>query len=83
MSYCAVDDCGNVLDHTLVEGQIQGGLAQGLGQALLEQAVYEKGSGQLVTGSFMDYAMPRAHHMPTVLRDGGSRRFRRPPIRSA
>jgi carbon-monoxide dehydrogenase large subunit len=68
VSYCAVDDCGNVLDHTLVEGQIHGGLAQGLGQALLERAVYEDGSGQLITGSFMDYAMPRAHHMPPVLR---------------
>ena len=68
ISYCAVDDAGNVLDHTLVEGQIHGGLAQGLGQALLERAVYENGSGQLVTGSFMDYAMPRAHHMPPVLK---------------
>ena len=68
VSYCAVDDCGNVLDHVLVEGQIHGGLAQGLGQALLERAVYEGGSGQLVTGSFMDYAMPRALHMPPVLK---------------
>ena len=68
IAYCAVDDAGNVLDHTLVEGQIHGGLAQGLGQALLERAVYEDGSGQLVTGSFMDYAMPRAHHMPPVLK---------------
>ena len=68
LSYCAVDDAGNVLDHILVEGQIHGGLAQGLGQALLERAVYEDGSGQLITGSFMDYAMPRAHHMPQVLR---------------
>lgn len=68
VAYCAVDDAGNVLDHTLVEGQIHGGLAQGLGQALLERAVYEDGSGQLITGSFMDYAMPRAHHMPPVLR---------------
>ena len=68
IAYCAVDDAGNVLDHTLVEGQIHGGLAQGLGQALLEHAVYEDGSGQLVTGSFMDYAMPRAHHMPPVLK---------------
>jgi len=68
VGYCAVDDAGNVLDHTLVEGQIHGGLAQGLGQALYEQAVYENGSGQLMTGSFMDYAMPRAHHMPPVLK---------------
>lgn len=69
VSYSAVDDCGNVLDHTLVEGQIHGGLAQGLGQALFEQAVYDRGNGQLLTGSFMDYAMPRAHNMPPVIRD--------------
>ncbi len=68
VAYCAVDDAGNVLDHTLVEGQIHGGLAQGLGQALFERAVYESDSGQLVTGSFMDYAMPRAHHMPPLLK---------------
>ncbi|CAL8975743.1 Carbon monoxide dehydrogenase large chain [Rhodoplanes serenus] len=64
--YTAVDDCGTVLDHTLVEGQLHGGLAQGLGQALLEHAVYDADSGQLVTGSFQDYAMPRAADMPPV-----------------
>jgi carbon-monoxide dehydrogenase large subunit len=69
VAYAAVDDCGNVLDHTLVEGQVQGALAQGLGQALLETAAYDAGSGQLVTGSFMDYAMPRAEDMPP-LREG-------------
>jgi carbon-monoxide dehydrogenase large subunit len=69
LSYSAVDDCGNVLDHTLVEGQVHGGLAQGLGQALFENAVYDRDSGQLVTGSFMDYAMPRANNMPPVIRD--------------
>ncbi len=68
VAYTAVDDCGNVIDHTLMEGQIHGGVAQGLGQALLEDARYEDGSGQLLTGSFMDYAMPRAHHMPADLR---------------
>jgi carbon-monoxide dehydrogenase large subunit len=68
VGYFAVDDAGNVLDHTLAEGQIHGGLAQGMGQALLEHAVFEDGSGQLVTGSFMDYAMPRAHHMPPALK---------------
>jgi len=67
--YTAVDDCGNVLDHTVVEAQLVGGLAQGLGQALLENGVYDSGGGQLVSGSFMDYAMPRAHHMPLVFRD--------------
>jgi carbon-monoxide dehydrogenase large subunit len=69
VAYSAVDDCGNVLDHTLVEGQVQGALAQGLGQALLEAAVYDSDSGQLVTGSFTDYAMPRAEDMPPM-RDG-------------
>jgi carbon-monoxide dehydrogenase large subunit len=69
VNYTAVDDCGYVLDHTIVEGQVHGGLAQGLGQVLLESAVYDRGSGQLVSGSFMDYAMPRAHHMPPI-KDG-------------
>ena len=69
VAYSAVDDCGVMLDHTLVHGQVQGAIAQGLGQALLESAVYDASSGQLVTGSFMDYAMPRAHHMPSLLRD--------------
>jgi carbon-monoxide dehydrogenase large subunit len=69
VNYTAIDDCGNVIDHMIVEGQVHGGVAQGLGQVLLENAVYDSGSGQLVTGSFMDYAMPRAHHMPPI-RDG-------------
>jgi carbon-monoxide dehydrogenase large subunit len=69
VGYYAVDDCGVMLDHTLVHGQVQGGIAQGLGQVLLENAVYDPDSGQFVTGSFMDYAMPRAHHMPSLLRD--------------
>jgi carbon-monoxide dehydrogenase large subunit len=69
VSYTAVDDCGNVLDKTVVEGQVVGALAQGLGQALLENGVYDATGGQLVSGSFMDYAMPRAHNMPTVIRD--------------
>ncbi|MGE5166643.1 MAG: xanthine dehydrogenase family protein molybdopterin-binding subunit [Sphingobacteriales bacterium] len=65
VSYVAVDDCGNVLDHTIVEAQIHGGVAQGLGQALTENTVYDAG-GQLVSGSFMDYAMPRADLMPVM-----------------
>lgn len=69
VGYVAVDDCGHVLDHVIVEGQVHGGLAQGLGQVLYEHAVYDSGSGQLVAGSFMDYGMPRAYHMPPV-RDG-------------
>jgi aerobic carbon-monoxide dehydrogenase large subunit len=66
VDYTAVDDCGNVLDHTIVEGQLHGSLAQGLGQALMERTVYDSDSGQLVTGSFMDYAMPRADDMPRL-----------------
>jgi carbon-monoxide dehydrogenase large subunit len=68
-AYTAVDDCGNVLDHTIVEGQVQGGVAQGLGQALLEQTVYDRDTGQLITGSFMDYAMPHADEVPDVAGD--------------
>ncbi len=66
VAYTAVDDCGNVLDPMIVEGQLHGALAQGLGQALMEQVVYDDGNGQLVTGSFMDYAMPRADDMPPI-----------------
>ncbi len=58
--YCAVDDVGTMLNPMLCEGQIHGGIVQGLGQALLENLVYDPESGQLVTGSFQDYAMPRA-----------------------
>jgi carbon-monoxide dehydrogenase large subunit len=64
--YTAVDDCGAVLDHTIVEGQVHGGVAQGVGQALIEDAVYDRASGQLLTGSFMDYAMPRADTLPEI-----------------
>jgi carbon-monoxide dehydrogenase large subunit len=64
-AYTAVDDGGNILDHTLVEGQVIGALAQGFGQALYETANYDA-NGQLTTGSFMDYAMPRAEHMPSI-----------------
>ncbi len=66
VNYTAVDDCGNVLDPMIVEGQLHGGVAQGLGQALMEIGYYESGSGQLVTGSFMDYALPRAEDMPAI-----------------
>ncbi len=69
VAYSAVDDCGNVLNEMIVGGQLHGGLAQGLGQALMEQIFYDDGSGQLVTGSFLDYAMPRAADMPPVIRD--------------
>ena len=69
VTYTAVDDCGNPLDTMIVEGQVHGSLAQGLGQALTENAVYDSTSGQLVSGSFMDYGMPRAHTMPIELRE--------------
>jgi carbon-monoxide dehydrogenase large subunit len=65
-TYAAVDDCGRALDHTIVEGQLHGSVAAGLGQALMENIVYDAGNGQLVTGSFMDYAMPRAEDMPPL-----------------
>jgi carbon-monoxide dehydrogenase large subunit len=59
-SYCAVDDCGHVINHEVVEGQVHGGVVQGLGQVLAEHVVHDRASGQLLTGSFMDYCMPRA-----------------------
>ena len=65
VSYVAVGDCGNVLDDVVVEGQVHGGVAQGLGQALTESTVYDAG-GQLVSGSFMDYTMPRADDVPPM-----------------
>jgi carbon-monoxide dehydrogenase large subunit len=61
--YVAVDDCGRIINPLLVAGQVHGGVAQGLGQALWEHAVYDD-SGQLLSGEFMDYAMPRASLMP-------------------
>jgi carbon-monoxide dehydrogenase large subunit len=63
--YCAVNDLGTIVNPLLVEGQIQGGVVQGLGQALMERAIYDS-DGQMVTGSFMDYAMPRAHDAPMI-----------------
>jgi carbon-monoxide dehydrogenase large subunit len=63
-TYTAVDDAGNIMDHTLIEGQMHGAVAQGLGQALFEAVVYDKDNGQLLSGSFMDYCMPRATDMP-------------------
>jgi carbon-monoxide dehydrogenase large subunit len=67
LRYTAVDDCGVALDPVLVEGQVQGALAQGVGQALLETAIYDRASGQLLTGSFMDYTMPRADDVPDAV----------------
>ena len=62
--FTAVDDFGNIVNPMIVEGQVHGGIAQGIGQAMLEQAVYDKESGQLLTGSYLDYAMPRATDLP-------------------
>ena len=63
-SWTAIDDFGVVINPMIVEGQVHGGIAQGVGQALLESAVYDK-DGQLVSGSFMDYSMPRAENVPS------------------
>jgi carbon-monoxide dehydrogenase large subunit len=82
VSYVACDDAGNIINHQIVEGQVQGGLTQGAGQVFSELAVYDRG-GQLLTGSFMDYAMPRAglvnglklleHAVPTQLNPLGAK----------
>jgi carbon-monoxide dehydrogenase large subunit len=62
--YTIVDDFGRTINPLLLEGQVHGGIVQGIGQALLEHAVYDEDSGQLLAGSFMDYAMPRAGDLP-------------------
>jgi len=62
--FTAVDDFGTIINPLIVEGQVHGGLAQGIGQALLEHCVYDRETGQLLTGSFQDYAMPRADDFP-------------------
>jgi aerobic carbon-monoxide dehydrogenase large subunit len=66
VAWTAVDDFGVIINPMIVEGQVHGGIAQGVGQALYEGAVYDK-EGQLVTGSFMDYAMPRADYFPKLI----------------
>ena len=63
--FTACDDFGNVVNPMIVEGQVHGGLAQGIGQALLEHGVYDADTGQLLSGSYMDYAMPRADDLPS------------------
>jgi aerobic carbon-monoxide dehydrogenase large subunit len=64
LRYVAVDDVGNVINPMIVDGMVHGGIAQGVGQALWEGAVYDDGSGQLVTGTMMDYALPKADMLP-------------------
>jgi carbon-monoxide dehydrogenase large subunit len=72
VSYIAADDCGTVYNHTLVEGQLHGGLMQGVGQVIGERIAYDPDTGQLLSGSFMDYFMPRADDAaPTTLIDCG------------
>ena len=83
----ACDDAGNIVNHQIVEGQVQGGLAQGAGQVFSEVAVYDR-AGQLLTGSFMDYAMPRAglvsaiklieHPVPTKLNPSAPKASEKP-----
>jgi len=83
VAYTAVDDLGNVISPQLVQGQVHGGVVQGMGQAFGEQAIYDEESGQLLTGSFTDYAMPRAgcienirtdyHSVPTALNALGAK----------
>ncbi|WP_435103875.1 xanthine dehydrogenase family protein molybdopterin-binding subunit [Arhodomonas sp. AD133] len=65
VNFTAVDDFGNVINPMIVEGQVHGGVAQGIGQALLEGCVYDEDSGQLITGSYMDYTLPRADDLPS------------------
>src|SRR5260370_5687192 len=64
VGYTAVDDCGRVLNPMIVEGQTHGAIAQGIGQAVLEQAVFDTSGGQLITCSVLGYAMPRARDLP-------------------
>jgi aerobic carbon-monoxide dehydrogenase large subunit len=64
LNYVVVDDFGATLNPLLLAGQVHGGSAQGIGQALMESAVYDPASGQLLSASLMDYALPRAHDVP-------------------
>jgi len=75
--YVVVDDVGRVINPLICEGQIQGGLAQGIGQALVEQVAYDRESGQLLSSSFTDYCMPRADDLPDFTMD-----FREVPCRT-
>ncbi len=66
VDFSAVDDVGNIINPMIVEGQVHGGIAQGVGQALYEGAVYDKETGQLLSGSMMDYTLPRADNLPMI-----------------
>jgi hypothetical protein len=63
---CSVDDAGVAINPLTLDGQLHGSLAQAVGEMLMESVIYERGTGQLLTGSFMDYAMPRADIMPAI-----------------
>jgi carbon-monoxide dehydrogenase large subunit len=65
VNYTVADDFGRIINPMIVEGQVHGGLAQGIGQALMEQCVYDPDTGQLLSGSFLDYCMPRADDLPS------------------
>jgi carbon-monoxide dehydrogenase large subunit len=67
LGYLVVDDVGTVVNPLTLSGQIHGGVAQGAGQALMEEIVYDRESGQLLTASFMEYALPRADMLPEVV----------------
>jgi carbon-monoxide dehydrogenase large subunit len=64
VQYTSIDDCGRAINPMLIHGQSHGGIAQGIGQALWEECVYERESGQMISASFMDYTMPRADRLP-------------------
>ena len=66
INYTVVDDFGKVINPLLLEGQVHGGIAQGIGQALFEETIYDNDTGQLLSGSFMDYAIPRASDIPPI-----------------
>ena len=68
LDYVSVDDCGTRISPLLVDGQVHGGIAQGVAQSLWEEMVYDR-DGQLVTGSLMDYALPRAEDLPSFVTD--------------
>jgi carbon-monoxide dehydrogenase large subunit len=66
LRYLVCDDVGRAINPLIVRGQVHGGVAQGIGQAVLERTAYDAGSGQLLSGSFMDYALPRADDLPSI-----------------
>ncbi|MCH7930518.1 MAG: xanthine dehydrogenase family protein molybdopterin-binding subunit, partial [Proteobacteria bacterium] len=65
VGWTAVDDFGKLINPMIVEGQVHGGIAHGVGQALVEECIYDEETGQLLTGSFLDYCMPRADNLPS------------------